>query len=53
LKIYENQQKSMKIDEIHEHVWDIFVLKKEDGLYFIFQENKRLIYLSSKEKYVV
>ena len=30
------QKKTMKIYEIHEHVWDIFVLKKEDGLYFIF-----------------
>ena len=23
----------MKIDEIHEDVWDIFVSEKEDGLY--------------------
>ena len=35
-KTYENSRKSMKIYEIHEHVWDIFVSKKEDGLYFIF-----------------
>ena len=42
----------IKSMEIHEHVWDIFVLKREDGLYFIFQVNGRLPYLSSKEKMV-
>ena len=31
MKIYENLRKSMKINEIHEHVWDMFVLKKEHG----------------------
>ena len=36
--------------KIHEHVWDIFVSKKEDGLYSIFWKDKRLTYLSSKDK---
>ena len=30
----------MKNNEIHEHLWDIFVLEKEDGLYYIFQKKK-------------
>ena len=47
MKIYGNQYKSVKINE---NIWDIFVLTKEDGLYSIFYENKRLTYLSSKEK---
>ena len=28
----------MKVDENHTHLWDIFVLKREDGLYSIFQK---------------
>ena len=33
---YEHLYKSMKIDEIHEHAWDIFISKKEDGFYSMF-----------------
>ena len=36
MQIYENSQNYMKIAKIDEHVWDIIVLKKEDGLYSIF-----------------
>ena len=51
---HENPRKSMIIHEIHEHVWDIFVLKKEHTwLCSIFWTNKRLTYLSSKEKSIV
>ena len=50
MEIHENIWKTMKIHEIHENVLDIFVLEKEDGLYSIFQEYKRLTYLSSKKK---
>ena len=37
MKIYGNQRKSMKIYEIPEHVWDIFVLEKENG-YTLYSE---------------
>ena len=43
MKIYGNLRKSMEIYQSpwksmksHEPVWDIFVLKKENGLYSIF-----------------
>ena len=49
-QIYENLWKSMKIHGIHEHVWDISVLEKEDYLFSIFYKNQRLTYLSSKKK---
>ena len=39
----------MKIYETHEHVWDIFVLEKEHGLYSIFQKKKRLTSVLQRE----
>ena len=44
----------MKIHEIHEHVWDIFVLKKKKMGYIVYSKNiKRLACLSSKETSIV
>ena len=31
MNIYANPYKTMKIHKIHEHVWDMFALKKEHG----------------------
>ena len=51
MKINENMKslwKSIKIYEIHEHVWDIFVLNKRFVIFYILKD-RRLTDLSSKE----
>ena len=64
MKVYENPRKSMQIYislwkfvKTHEHIYqihanlcNIFVLKKEDGLYSIFYEDICLTCLSSTEE---